>query len=123
MYPAYIAGLTGRGDRKSIQPMATRFDAIPYDRLHHFIGAGLWASAPLEATLWSQADQLVGGDRAWLIIDDTALPRKGKASVGVAPQYATEPSTFRARKLGWWVRPVRMANANTISQICPQTRQ
>jgi len=39
--------------------------------------------------LWSQADELVGGAGAWLIIDDTALPKKGKASVGVAPQYAT----------------------------------
>jgi SRSO17 transposase len=89
MCPAYIAGLIGPGDRKSIQPMAARSDAIAYDRLHHFIGAGLWDSAPLEATLWSQADELVGGDGAWLIIDDTALPKKGKASVGVAPQYAT----------------------------------
>jgi len=62
---------------------------LPYDRLHHFIGAGLWDSAPLEATLWKQADALVGGDEAWLIVDDTALPKKGKASVGVAPQYAT----------------------------------
>ncbi len=89
MCPAYIAGLIGPGDRKSIQPMAARSDAVAYDRLHHFIGAGLWDSAPLEATLWSQADELVGGDDAWLIIDDTALPKKGKASVGVAPQYAT----------------------------------
>ena len=89
MCPAYIAGLIGPGDRKSIQPMAIRSNAVPYDRLHHFIGAGLWDSAPLEATLWKQADALVGGDGAWLIIDDTALPKKGKASVGVAPQYAT----------------------------------
>ncbi len=35
---AYIAGLIGPGDRKSIQPMAARSDVVPYDRLHHFIG-------------------------------------------------------------------------------------
>jgi len=34
--------------------MAARSDSIPYDRLHHFIGAGLWDSAPLEATLWTR---------------------------------------------------------------------
>lgn len=89
MCPAYIAGLIGPGDRKSIQPMAARVDAISYDRLHHFIGASVWDSAPLEATLWQQADGLVGGEKAWLIIDDTALPKKGNASVGVAPQYAS----------------------------------
>jgi len=27
--------------------------------------------------LWRQADELVGGEGAWLIIDDTALPKKG----------------------------------------------
>ena len=65
------------------------FDAISYDRLHHFIGAGVLGQPPLEATLWQQADDLVDGEKAWLIIDDTALPKKGKASVGVAPQYAS----------------------------------
>lgn len=89
MCPAYIAGLIGPGDRKSIQPMAARVDAVSYDRLHHFIGAGVWDSAPLEATLWQQADDLIDGENAWLIIDDTALPKKGNASVGVAPQYAS----------------------------------
>ena len=69
--------------------MAARVDAVSYDRLHHFIGAGVWDSAPLEATLWRQADALVGDEKAWLIIDDTALPKKGHASVGVAPQYAS----------------------------------
>ncbi len=89
MCPAYVAGLIGLGDRKSIQPMAARTGEVGYDRPHHFIGAGLWDSAPLEATLWGQADALVGGDKAWLIIDDIALPKKGTASVGVAPQYAS----------------------------------
>jgi SRSO17 transposase len=83
MCPAYIAGLIGPGDRKSIQPMAARADEVSYDRLHHFIGAGIWDSAPLEATLWQQADDLVGGEKAWLIIDDTALPKKGNASSGL----------------------------------------
>jgi len=32
---------------------------------------------------------MVGGQAAFLIIDDTAQPKKGKHSVGVAPQYAT----------------------------------
>ena len=36
-----------------------------------------------------QADRLVGGPDAVLVIDDTALPKKGSHSVGVAPQYAS----------------------------------
>lgn len=88
MCPAYVAGLIGPGDRKSVQPMAARDDAVSYDQLHHFVANGVWDEAPLEAALLAQADAEVGGDDAWLIIDDTALPKKGRSSVGVAPQYA-----------------------------------
>ena len=89
MCPAYVAGLIGPGDRKSVQPMAARDSGVSYDQLHHFIGSGVWDAAPLEAALLVEADKLVGGDDAWLIIDDTALPKKGRHSVGVAPQYAS----------------------------------
>jgi len=89
MCPTYIAGLIGPGDRKSVQPMAARDDEVSYDRLHHFVGSGVWDEAPLEVALLAEADRLVGGDDAWLIIDDTALPKKGRHSVGVAPQYAS----------------------------------
>jgi len=61
MGPAYIAGLIGPGDRKDIQPIAARTGEVPYDRLHHFVSAGVWDSAPLEAALWGHADRLVGG--------------------------------------------------------------
>ena len=69
--------------------MAERLAPGEYDRLHHFVAAGVWQEAPLEAELLVQANRLVGGDEAVLVIDDTALPKKGSASVGVAPQYAS----------------------------------
>lgn len=89
MCPAYIAGLIGPGDRKSVQPMAARAGDASYDQLHHFVSSGVWDAAPLEAALLTEADVQVGGDDAWLIIDDTSLPKKGTHSVGVAPQYAS----------------------------------
>jgi len=89
MCPLYISGLIGPGDRKSVQPMAERLAPGDYDQLHHFVAAGVWDAAPLEAELLIQADRLVGGSDAVLVIDDTALPKKGNHSVGVAPQYAS----------------------------------
>src|SRR5215207_5411410 len=87
MCPVYVAGLIGPGERKSIQPIAQRQQSS-YDQLHHFISAGSWDAAPLAAELLVQANKLVGGSDAVLIIDDTALPKKGTHSVGVASQYA-----------------------------------
>ncbi len=69
--------------------MAARADDVGYDQLHHFVAAGVWDSAPLEATLLKEADRLVGDRAGFLVIDDTALPKKGQHSVGVAPQYAS----------------------------------
>jgi len=89
MCPLYVAGLIGPGDRKSVQPMAARLAPGGYDQLHHFIADGVWDAAPLELELLIQADRLVGGKDAVLVIDDTAMPKKGERSVGVAPQYAS----------------------------------
>src|SRR5271155_4132992 len=88
MCPLYISGLIGPGDRKSVQPMAARLAPGDYDQLHHFIADSVWDAAPLESELLVQADRLVGGKDAVLVIDDTAMPKKGDRSVGVAAQYA-----------------------------------
>lgn len=87
--PLYVSGLIGPGDRKSIQPMAKRLAPDGYDQLHHFVAAGVWDAGPLETELLVQADKLVGGSDAVLVIDDTAIPKKGTHSVGVAAQYAS----------------------------------
>src|SRR5215470_3187779 len=89
MCPLYVAGLIGPGDRKSVAPIAERFAPDGYDRLHHFVAAGVWDAAALETELLVQADKLVGGRDAVLVIDDTAMPKTGKHSVGVAAQYAS----------------------------------
>ena len=89
MCPLYVSGLIGPGDRKSIQPMAERIALGDYDQLHHFIADGVWDAAPVETELLVQADRLVGGSDAVLVVDDTAIPKKGTHSVGVAPQYCS----------------------------------
>lgn len=89
MCPLYVSGLIGPGDRKSVQPMAARVALGEYDQLHHFIASGVWDSGPVETELLVQADKLVGGVDAVLVVDDTAIPKKGTHSVGVAAQYAS----------------------------------
>ena len=69
--------------------MASRLAPGDYDQLHHFIASGVWNEAPLEKELAVQADKLIGGAGAVLVVDDTALPKKGSHSVGAAPQYAS----------------------------------
>jgi SRSO17 transposase len=68
--------LIGPGDRKSIQPMAECLALGDYDQLHHFIAAGVWDTGPMEIELLVQADKLIGGTDAMLVIDDTAIPKQ-----------------------------------------------
>src|SRR5260370_4258572 len=69
--------------------MAERLAPGDYDQLHHFVAAGVWDASPLETELLVQANQLVGGSDAVLVIVDTAMPKKGTHSVGVAAQYSS----------------------------------
>ncbi|HEX3200922.1 MAG TPA: IS701 family transposase, partial [Actinomycetes bacterium] len=85
--PLYLHGLLGPDGRKSLQPLAARLGLGGHDQLQHFIASPAWDDAPLRAVLAGKADALVGGPSAVLVIDDTALPKKGKRSVGVARQY------------------------------------
>ncbi len=56
-------------------------------QLHHFVSTSTWSTAPLEQVLRKTADTLVGSKDAALIVDDTALPKQGKHSVGVKRQH------------------------------------
>jgi SRSO17 transposase len=83
----YLKGLMLPGERKSIEPMAARVAPGAVQQLHHFVSTSPWLTGPLEDELIRQADRLLGGPDAVLVIDDTALPKQGVHSVGVARQY------------------------------------
>jgi SRSO17 transposase len=85
--PFYLRGLLGPGERKSLQPMSTQLGLSGHDQLQHFIASTAWDDGPLWTVLAHEADRLVGGADAYLVIDDTAVPKKGTLSVGVARQY------------------------------------
>ena len=85
--PFYLKGLLLPGERKSVEPMAARIAPGDTQQLHHFVSASPWAAAPLEDELVKAADRLVGGPDAVLVVDDTALVKQGRRSVGVKRQY------------------------------------
>ncbi len=67
--------------------MAERLGLSGHDQLQHFIASPAWDDAPLWTELARHADQMLGGPDTLLVIDDTALPKQGTHSVGVARQY------------------------------------
>src|SRR3954465_6210440 len=85
--PVYLKGLILPGERKSVEPMAARVAPADTQQLHHFVSSSPWATAPLEDELVKAAGRLVGGPDAALVVDDTALVKQGRHSVGVKRQY------------------------------------
>ncbi|MGH2950402.1 MAG: IS701 family transposase [Solirubrobacteraceae bacterium] len=90
---AYVTGLCLPGERKSVEPMAARVDPrhvrARHQSMHHFVADAPWDAAAVlrVAREWVLAPMARhGGVGAW-IVDDTAFPKKGQHSVGVARQY------------------------------------
>ncbi len=81
----YVRGLLSEGRRKSIQPMAARLADGDMDGLQNFITDSPWKDEPVRRRL---AHRMCGEiePEGW-IVDDTAIPKDGRYSPGVAYQY------------------------------------
>jgi SRSO17 transposase len=89
----YCTGLVLPGERKSVEPMAGKTApdrmAAQHQSLLHFVGVAEWSD---ERVLTKVREMVLpsierhGPIEAW-IIDDTALPKQGRHSVGVQHQY------------------------------------
>jgi SRSO17 transposase len=90
---AYCTGLLLPGERKSVEPMAARIEPgrvqAKHQSLHHVVAKAVWDDAAVLAAV--RAHVLPAMERhgpvAYWIVDDTAFPKQGPHSVGVARQY------------------------------------
>lgn len=81
----YVRGLLLEGRRKSIVPMAARLADGDREGLQNFICDSPWDDVPVRRRLAVRMTAEIE-PQGW-IVDDTALPKDGRMSPGVAHQY------------------------------------
>jgi SRSO17 transposase len=82
----YIRGLLMDGERKSIEPMASRLPDGNIQALQQFVNQSPWSSQEVRASLARKVEREFVPEAYWLI-DEVSFPKQGKHSVGVARQY------------------------------------
>ena len=82
----YLEGLLLDGERQSIEPMAARVAGADVQALRQFVGQSPWEVEEIERRLARKVVDLLSEPEVW-IIDETAFPKAGEHSVGVARQY------------------------------------
>lgn len=89
----YCTGLVMPLERKSVEPLAALTQpghaSAQHQSLLHFVGEASWSDEEVLTKVWNLVLPPMARQEpvaAW-IIDDTAVPKKGKHSVGVAHQY------------------------------------
>src|SRR5919112_4638950 len=148
---AYCTGLLLPGERKSVEPMAARIEPArvqaKHQSMHHVVAKAEWDDAALLRAVREQvlpAIERHGSVRYW-IVDDTAFPKQGEHSVGVARQYcgclgkqdncqvavslsvandqASLPVAYRLYlPEGWAEDPLRRAKAGVPEEIGFETK-
>jgi SRSO17 transposase len=83
----YVRGLLLNGERKSIEPMATRLPEGNVQAMQQLIGQSPWMWNEVWARLGRRMTRELEPAPAW-VVDDTGFPKQGRHSVGVERQYS-----------------------------------
>jgi len=83
----YLTGLLSDLARKNCDTIAATVAGASTERLQHLLTDAQWEPLALDEARvrWLSARSPTGGI---LVLDDTGLPKQGKASAGVAAQYS-----------------------------------
>ena len=93
----YVEGLLVEGQRKSIEPMASRLGVDPQS-LQQFVADSPWSAEELWSRIRKEVIPSFEPIESW-IIDETGWLKQGQRSVGVAHQYCRELASRRTARL------------------------
>ncbi len=82
----FMQGLLSDIERKSVEPIAVA-QGLDRQLLQHFVGRSKWDEKPLLDHLRSDVASELGDADGVFVVDDSAVPKKGTESVGVARQW------------------------------------
>jgi SRSO17 transposase len=83
----YLCGLI-QSERRNMERIEEAVVDVDYEALQHVISSSVWDHRAVMDRVAREADGLIGGTgQTALILDETAMAKKGKASVGVARQW------------------------------------
>ena len=83
---AFVAGLLGSTERKSVEPLALA-QGVDRRQLQHFVGVSPWDHLPLLRQLQAEVGGELGDPQGVLVVDGSGMPKKGTESVGVSRQW------------------------------------
>ena len=81
-----VTGLASDLERKSVEPIAV-MHGVDRRTLEHFVGGSCWEWNPLMDQLRREVTEEIGIEDGSLVIDGSATPKKGTATVGAARQW------------------------------------
>ena len=84
----YLTGLLTDLPHKTCETIADVIAGITSERLQHLLTDAAWDPLELDEARVKRLLELHPVTEGILVFDDTGLPKQGKASVGVAPQYS-----------------------------------
>jgi SRSO17 transposase len=88
LFELYLQGLLSRTQRKNVEAMALALDGPASVRnLQRFVGEYRWDEPWLRQRHWELCAESLSDEQGVWSIDASEFLKKGKASVGVAPQY------------------------------------
>jgi len=83
----YVRGLLLNGERKSIEPLASRVPDGNVQAMQQLVGQSPWDWLPVWELLGKRMTAELEPDSVW-VIDDTGFPKQGEHSVAVERQYS-----------------------------------